>query len=422
MSSSSSIPIANDGQAAATSHRAIRIIYTARAIRGFGDGFAVIVLPAYLAEIGLDPFGIGVVATAALLGSATLTLAFGFLAVRSSVRRLLLGGAALMVVAGLGFSWAEHFAVLVAIAFIGTINPNSGDSGILVPLEHVALADQATDSTRTQVFATYSFIGGMMAAAGSLLAALPDALVSLGLAKLDALRVMFLAYAALGVLSAVLYAQLRTPAHDATAQSAGASALGPSRTKVYKLAALFSLDAFAGGFAVQSLVALWLFERFGVSLAAVAVFFFWSNVLSAFSYPVAVRLARRFGLINTMVFTHIPSSICLFAVVLASDVNLVYAFWLIRSLLSQMDVPTRTSYVMAVVTPPERAAAASVTAVPRSLAAALSPSIAGALLSNSLFGWPFVICGALKISYDLLLLVSFRHDRPPEERSQEKLR
>jgi MFS family permease len=392
-----------------------RLIYAARAIRGFGDGFAVIVLPAYLAEIGLDPFGIGVVATAALLGSATLTLAFGLLAVRSGVRKLLLCGAALMVVAGLGFPYAEHFAVLIAVAFIGTINPNSGDSGILVPLEHAILANSATDDARTQTFANYSFIGGMMAAAGSLLAALPDALVSLGLAKLDALRVMFLAYAALGLLSAALYARLPAQKHDATAHGTVASPLGPSRAKVYKLAALFSLDAFAGGFAVQSLVALWLFERFGVSLATAAVFFFWSNVLSAFSYPVAVRLARRFGLINTMVFTHIPSSLCLFAVVLASDVTMVFAFWLIRSLLSQMDVPTRTSYVMAVVTPPERAAAASVTAVPRSLAAALSPSIAGALFSLSLFGWPFVICGVLKISYDLLLLASFRHDRPPEE-------
>jgi MFS family permease len=416
MSSLSAAPSSDQPQLAAESRRTIRIIYTARAIRGFGDGFAVIVLPAYLAEIGLDPFGIGMVATAALLGSATLTLAFGFLAVRSGVRRLLLCGAALMLVAGLGFPATEHFVALIAIAFIGTINPNSGDSGILVPLEHAALADRATDSTRTQTFATYSFIGGMMAAAGSLLAAVPDALVSLGVAKLDALRIMFLAYAALGVLSAALYARLPAREVDPAALAAPASALGPSRAKVYKLAALFSLDAFAGGFAVQSLVALWLFERFGVSLATVAVFFFWSNVLSAFSYPVAVRLARRFGLINTMVFTHIPSSLCLFAIVLANDVNLVFALWLIRSLLSQMDVPTRTSYVMAVVTPPERAAAASVTAVPRSLAAALGPSISGALLSMSLFGWPFVICGVLKIGYDLLLLVSFRHDRPPEER------
>jgi MFS family permease len=394
---------------------AVRTIYIARGIRGFGDGFAVIVLPAYLAEIGLDPFGIGVVATAALLGSATLTLAFGFLAVRSGLRRLLLCGAGLMVFAGLGFPYAEHFALLLTVAFVGTINPNSGDSGILVPLEHAILADQATDSARTQIFANYSFIGGMTAAAGSLVAALPDLLVSLSLTRLDALRVMFFGYAALGAASALLYARLPKRTQGIPAQGEGLSSLGPSRAKVYKLAALFSLDAFAGGFAVQSLVALWLFERFGVSLAAAALFFFWANVLSALSYPVAVRLARRFGLINTMVFTHIPSSLCLFALVFANDVNLVYAFWLVRSLLSQMDVPTRTSYVMAVVTPPERAAAASVTAVPRSLAAALSPSIAGALFATTLFGWPFVICGTLKITYDLLLLYSFRHDRPPEE-------
>ena len=352
----------------------VRTIYAARAIRGFGDGFAVIVLPAYLVEIGLDPFGIGVVATAALLGSATLTLAFGFLAVRNGLRRLLLCGAALMILAG-----------------------------------------QASDRERTQTFANYSFIGGMMAAAGSLAAAVPDLLVSLGFTRIDALRSMFFGYAALGVVSANLYARLPSGTQSIGTKGEEVSSLGPSRAKVYKLAALFSLDAFAGGFAVQSLVALWLFERFGVSLAAAAVFFFWANVLSAFSYPVAVRLARRFGLINTMVFTHIPSSLCLFVLVFANDVNLVYALWLTRSLLSQMDVPTRTSYVMAVVTPPERAAAASVTAVPRGLASAISPSIAGALFSNSLFGWPFVICGALKITYDLLLLYSFRHERPPEE-------
>lgn len=400
---------------AVSSNRAIRIIYAARATRGFGDGFAVIVLPAYLAELGLDPFDIGMLASAALFGSAALTLAFGFLAVRTGVRKLLLCGAALMIVAGFGFPYAEHFILLLAVAFIGTINPNSGDAGILVPMEHAILADHATDSARTQTFANYSFIGGMAGAAGSLAAGLPDILVATGLGKLDALRIMFIAYAALGLVSAGLYALLPVHRQHATTGEGHSAALGRSRRKVYKLAALFSLDSFAGGFAVQSLVALWLFERFGVSLATAAVFFFWSSVLSAFSYPVAVRLARRFGLIDTMVFTHIPSSLCLFALVLANDVNWVFALWLIRSLLSQMDVPTRTSYVMAVVTPPERAAAASVTAVPRSLAAALSPSIAGAIYASSLVGWPFVICGALKITYDLLLLYSFRHDKPREE-------
>jgi predicted MFS family arabinose efflux permease len=191
--------------------------------------------------------------------------------------------------------------------------------------------------------------------------------------------------------------------------------LGPSRHVVYRLAALFSLDAFAGGFVVQSLLALWLFERFELSVTAASLFFFWSGVSSAFSYPVAAKLAGRIGLVNTMVFTHIPSSICLIAAAFSSDLTVALALLLVRSGLSQMDVPTRTSYVMAVVTPAERTAAASVTAVPRSLASSISPALAGVLLTLPFSGLPLVLCGALKIVYDLGLLYSFRHIKPPEE-------
>src|SRR5262245_8725606 len=194
--------------------------------------------------------------------------------------------------------------------------------------------------------------------------------------------------------------------------------LGPSPRTVYKLPALISLDSFAGGFTVQSIMALWLFERFELSLIAASAFFFWSNVLTAFSYPVAARLGQRFGLVNTMVFTHIPSSICLILAALSPNLVLVLGLLLVRSALSQMDVPTRTSYVMAVVTPAERAAAASVTAVPRSLASAISPAISGALLSGPISALPLVVCGTLKIVYDLTLLLSFRHVKPPEEKSQ----
>jgi MFS family permease len=193
------------------------------------------------------------------------------------------------------------------------------------------------------------------------------------------------------------------------------SALGPSRGGVYKLAALFSLDAFAGGITEQSLMALWLFERFDLSLAAASGFFFWANLLAAFSYPVAARLGRRFGLVNTMVFTHIPSSVCLILAAFSASLTVVLVLLLIRAALSQMDVPTRTSYVMAVVTPPERAAAASVTAVPRSLASSISPALSGALLSTPFIGLPLVISGVLKIVYDVALLYSFRHIKPPEE-------
>ncbi len=185
---------------------------------------------------------------------------------------------------------------------------------------------------------------------------------------------------------------------------------------VYKLAALFSLDAFACGFIVQSLLALWLFQRFQISLAAAGVFFFWSSVLSAFSYPLAAVIAKRIGLVNTMVFTHMPSSVCLILAALSPDLFMALGLLLFRSALSQMDVPTRSSYVMAVVTPLEQPAAASVTAVPRSLASSLSPPLAGMLLSTSFAGFPLIICGTIKIIYDLALLFSFCHIKPPEER------
>jgi MFS family permease len=388
-------------------------LYSARAARGFGDGFAAIILPAYLSELGFSPFQIGMIATAALLGSAALTLTIGLWAHRSDLRTLLLLCAGLMVATGLAMPSFQQFIPLALVAFIGTMNPSTGDIGVHVPLEHAALAHAAPDEDRTHIFARYSLIGACSVAAGSLAAALPDFLIKAGFGKAGALQAMFYLYAGLGIVSSMLYARL-PPAHtrETTVQR---SALGPSRGVVYKLAALFSLDAFAGGFTVQSLMALWLFERFDLSLAAASGFFFWANLLAAFSYPVAARLGRRFGLVNTMVFTHIPSSVCLILAAFSTSLTVVLVLLLIRAALSQMDVPTRTSYVMAVVTPPERAAAASVTAVPRSLASSISPALSGALLSTPFIGLPLVICGVLKIVYDVALLYSFRHIKPPEE-------
>jgi MFS family permease len=391
-------------------------LYAARAARGFGDGFAAIILPAYLLEIGFDPFQIGLVATAALLGSAATTSAVGFLAPRYDLRTLLVACAALMVVTGIAIPSLQHFIFIAVVAFIGTMNPTTGDIGVHVPLEQAALAHRASDKERTHIFAGYSLIGALSIAAGALAAGTPDLLVSFGMGRIGALQIMFYVYAALGLIGAVFYSRL--PRAEVTETAPQATPLGPSRRTVYKLAALFSLDSFAGGFTVQSIMALWLFERFELSLAAASAFFFWSNVLTAFSYPVAARLGQRFGLVNTMVFTHIPSSVCLILAAFSPNLSTVLALLLVRSALSQMDVPTRTSYVMAVVTPPERTAAASVTAVPRSLASAISPALSGALLSTSLAGLPLVICGVLKIVYDLSLLFSFRHVKPPEEASR----
>jgi MFS family permease len=395
-------------------------LYAARAARGFGDGFAAIILPAYLLEIGFNPFQIGLVATAALLGSAATTLAIGFLAPRYHLRTLLLACAALMVVTGIAIPSFQHLVFIAAIAFIGTMNPTTGDIGVHVPLEQAALAHGVSDQDRTHVFARYSLIGALSIAAGALAAGTPDLLVSLGMGRIGALQAMFYVYAALGLVGALFYSRLpRAEVKEATPR---ATALGPSRRTVYKLAALFSLDSFAGGFTVQSLMALWLFERFDLSLAAASAFFFWSNVLTALSYPVAARLGKRFGLVNTMVFTHIPSSVCLILAAFSPNLTIVLGLLLVRSALSQMDVPTRTSYVMAVVTPAERTAAASVTAVPRSLASAISPAMSGALLSTSFAGLPLVVCGVLKIAYDLSLLFSFRHIKPPEEEEKESPR
>lgn len=393
--------------------RTLGLIFSATALRAFGDGFAAIILPAYLRAIGYDAVTVGLIATVSLTGTALLTLLVGAVASRFDLRNLLIAAGCLAAASGLLFPSAEHFAFLAFIAFVGTISPASGSVGIHTPIEHTFLAREVDDAARTTTFARYSLIGALAAAAGALAASVPDMLAKVGFGQLSAFRIMFYGYAALGVASVMLYQWL--PKHLPQTERPTAP-LGPSRGIVYKLAALFCIDAFAGGFIVNSLLALWLFERFGLSLSGAALFFFWASTLSAFSYPVAARLAKRFGLVNTMVFTHVPSSIFLIVAAFADNLYVVLALLLLRSALSQMDVPTRTSYVMAVVTPAERPAAASVTAVPRSLASALGPVIAGTLLATSFSGLPLIICGSLKIAYDLALLWSFRHITPPEER------
>ncbi len=391
----------------------ILCLYGARALRGFGDGFAILILPVYLTAIGFSPREIGFVASASLLGTAALTLIVGFIAPRFELRNLFLAGAGLIALTGLTFPWAEALAPVLLVAFIGSINPSGGDLGMLVPLEHALLTKETADRDRTGVFARYSLIGALTAAVGALAAALPELLASHGWPKLGAIKLMFYLYAALGLLAALLYTRL--PRDHTHAENRPKSALGPSRNIVYQLAALFSLDAFAGGFVVQSLLALWLFQKFDLSLEAASLFFFCSSLLGAMSFPVAAWLSRRIGLVNTMVFTHIPSSLCLIAAAFSSDLTVVLSLLLVRSALSQMDVPTRSSYVMAVVTPAERTAAASVTAVPRSLASSISPAIAGFMLAGPFSALPLVVCGGLKIAYDLALLRMFRHTKPPEE-------
>jgi MFS family permease len=384
-----------------------------RGLRAFADGLVSLLLPAYLTALGFSPLEVGVLATATLLGSATLTLWVGVAAHRFGRQQLLIAASLLMVATGAAFLWETDYWPLLVIAFIGTLNPSSGDVSVFLPLEQAMIAQSVEDRYRTGVFAAYSLVGSLVAALGALAAGLPDLLreiVPMSLA--DALRGMFAIYTALGVATFLIYRRLPRPQANARRDQ---QPLGESKGIVMTLAALFSIDAFGGGFFVQSLLALWFFDRFGLSVSAAGSIFFWTSVLAAFSYPAAARLSRRIGLINTMVFTHLPSNLCLMLMPFAPSLWVAVALLLIRSALSQMDVPTRTSYVMAVVTPEERTAAASITSVPRSLASALSPSIAGYLLTLSGFGWPLVIGGAIKAIYDLLLLGMFRHVRPPEE-------
>ena len=391
----------------------IRRILVARGLRDFGDGLVAVLLPAYLVALGFGAAEVGAVATIALAGSALMTIGVGVLGTRADTRLLLVLAAVLMVASGLGFAAAASFAVIAAIALVGTINPSAGSVSIFVPLEQALLTQAAPDAGRTAIFARYSLVGALAAAVGALAAAGPEAIAATGVPWLAALQSSFLLYALLGVACFAAYA--RIPRRAAAERPAGRAPLGPSRSIVVRLAALFSVDAFAGGLAVQSLLALWLFERFGLSLAEAGLFFFWSGVLSAFSFPVAAWLAGRIGLVNTMVFTHIPSSLFLIGAALAPTVELALGLLLLRAALSQMDVPTRTSYVMAVVTPAERTAAASFTAVPRSLAAAASPALAGAMFAAGYQSAPLIVCGMLKIAYDIALLVAFRHIKPPEE-------
>jgi len=387
-------------------------LVTARALRGFADGFVSVYLAAYLQLLGLSAFQVGAIVTATLAGSAALTLAVGLVAHRLSPRRVLLGATLLMLATGLGFALVTDFWPLVLIGFAGTLNPSAGDVSVFLPTEQAILADAAAPRDRTALFARYTLGGALLGAFGALASGLPEIAASrLGWDALRAFRAGFILYGAIAIAIAALYLGLR----DHAAREAGAprsALLEHSRAIVLRLTALFSLDSFGGGFAVDSMLALWLLMRFDLPLPVTGTVFFAARTLSAFSQLVSPRLAARFGLIETMVFTHIPANLFLVAAAFMPNVRLAVTFLLLRMALSQMDVPARQSYVMAVVPPAERAAAASVTNVPRSLATALSPLLAGALLQYSTFGWPLICGGVLKLVYDVMLLVLFRRVRP----------
>ena len=391
-------------------------IVAGRAIRGFADGFVSVLLAQYLTGLGFSPARVGAIVTGTLIGSAVLTLGFGLNAHRTSLRTLLVGACLLMAATGLGFATVVWFWPLLVVAVVGTLNPSAGDVSVFLPTEQAYVAGEVAAPDRPRLFAAYNLAAIFTAALGALASGLPEVLAHReGWDVTTAQRSGFVLYALLAVVILVLYRRLTgDAAPPPAADRPRRRVLHTSRRTVLELAALFSLDSAGSGFVVTSLLVLWLHLRFDLSAAATGAVFFAAGLLGACSQALAPRLARRIGLIRTMAYTHIPANCLLVLAAFAPSGRVAIALLLARALVAQMDVPARQAFVMAVVPPDERAAAASVTNVPRSLASALTPLLAGVLLERTTFGWPLVIAGLTKVTYDLTLLGLY-HDVPERE-------
>jgi len=399
-----------------------RLLFLTRILRMFAYGSLAVVLVLYLASLGIDALMIGVILTLTLIGDTLISLWLTTRADRFGRRRVLIAGALLMAGAGVAFALTAAVPLLILAATIGVISPTGNEVGPFLAVEQAALSETTSDRRRTATFAWYNVAGYAATAVGALAAGLlTQALIGAGQADVDAYRAVVLGYAAIGLVMAAVFALVGAavePAHRAAADDGIRRRLGLGRSKgiVARLSALFALDAFAGGFVPQALMAYWFHIKFGVEPAGLGGVFFAANLLAAVSSLSAARIAARIGLINTMVFTHLPSNVLLILVPFMPTLPLAVICLLARYLLSQMDVPTRQSYVLAVVDPDERSAAAGVTGVARTTGAAISPAVSVPLVASASFaGAPFVIAGSLKIVYDLLLFAAFRAHPAPEE-------
>jgi MFS family permease len=404
-----------------------RLLFVTRSLRLFGFGLVSVILVLYLSRLGLADPTIGVLLTLTLLGDTVLSLWITTRADRFGRKKMLVAGAALLVLAGVVFGVAHNFWLLLAAATIGVISPSGNEVGPFLSIEQASLSQIVSHDDRTAVFAWYNLAGSVATALGALVGGEgADLLQQLGWSVLHSFRAVILAYAALGALLAALFLLL-TPAVEHRA--GGPSPAGPvllglhkSRKVVFKLSSLFALDAFGGGFVVQGIAAYWFHVRFGASAGTLGAIFFGANILAGISALTAASLARRVGLIETMVFTHVPSNVLLILVPLMPNLPLAITVLLLRFSISQMDVPTRQSYTMAVVDPDERSAASGITGIARTAGAAMSPSLAGMLLAvPALTSVPFFCSGGLKLVYDFLLWRSFRAVRPPDDRRTARL-
>lgn len=399
-----------------------RLLFATRMVRLFAYGLLSVVLGLYLIEVGLSEREAGAVLSLTLLGDAGISLWLTTHADQLGRRKMLLVGAGLMLLAGVVFAVTRSLPVLILAAIIGTISPSGNEVGPFLSIEQASLSQLIPDKARTRIFAWYNLVGSIATATGALVGGgLASGLQTSGASELNSYRANLLIYAGLAVVLMVLFSRM-SGAIEAPPRQMVVNRLGlhKSQRVVFKLSGLFALDAFGGGLVVQSLVAYWFHVRFGTESAKLGAIFFGANLLAGLSYLAAARLAGRFGLINTMVFSHIPSNMLLMLVPLMPNETLAIAVLLVRFAISQMDVPTRQSYVMAVVDPSERSAAAGVTAIARSVGSAASPLITGVLLQASLLAAPFLLAGGLKIGYDLALYRGFQKIRPPEEQINPK--
>jgi len=406
-----------------TNQRDVTLLFSTRIIRLFCYGFLSIILALYLAETGLTEQQIGLLFTFTLAGDAGITLWLTTSADRFGRKRTLLIGALLMLGAGIVFILTNNIVVLIAAAVIGVISPSGNEIGPFLSVEQAGLTNLVSNEKRTQVFAWYNLVGSFATATGALAGGwLAQVLQNNGWSALEAYRLILIGYALGGLVLTILFLnlspQIEVVPSNATDQPKKVLGLHRSRNVVFKLSALFALDAFAGGLIVQSMIAYWFHIKFGIDSGVLGSIFFGANVLAGISALLAVPLANKIGLINTMVFTHIPSNILLMLVPLMPNLPLAIGLLLLRFSISQMDVPARQSFTVAVVAPDERSAASGVTAIARSVGAALSPSLTGILFSiPALFSAPLYLAGGLKIVYDLLLFREFRSVKPPEEKS-----